>query len=80
MRVCINNEMAHFSRFLQSHYVHIPYIHACFSNFSSCGTIFLFLCAQVTRRHVECSIARFNIDHHLSEGVCSALSFAGESF
>ena len=56
-RVCINNEIVPFSGFLRSHYKHTSYILAHSLDFSPCGTIFLFLCAQVTWRCVEHPIA-----------------------
>ena len=59
-RGCMNNEIAAFSGFSLSHYVHMTYILAHSLSFSSCGTIFLFLYAHLTWRRVECLIARFN--------------------
>ena len=54
--VCINNEIAPFSGFLLSHYVHIPYILANSLSFFSCRTMFMFLFVQVTWQYVERSI------------------------
>ena len=48
VQVCINNKIAPFLEFLLSHYIHMTYIRARLSDFLPCGTIFLFLCAQVT--------------------------------
>ena len=49
----MNNEITSFSGFLLSHYVHSSYILAHSLSFSSCGTMFLFLFAHKTWRHVE---------------------------
>ena len=62
VRARMNNEIAPFSGFSLSHYEDIPYIHAHSSNFSSCGTIFMFLCAHVMWRRVERLIVQFNHD------------------
>ena len=49
--------------------MHIRYIPVGFLIFSSCRTIFMFLCAQVTWRRVEHPIARLNRYRHLSGGL-----------
>ena len=64
--VCMNNEIAPFSGFLLSFYKDIFYIRAHSSDFSSCGTIFMFLCAQVAWCRLERPIAQFNHDRRLS--------------
>ena len=64
--VCMNNEIAPFSGLSLSHYKEIPNIHEHSYDFSSCRTIFMFLCAQVTWRRVEHPIVRFNRDRQSS--------------
>ena len=44
-RVCMNNEITPFSRFLFSHYEHTTNILAHSLEFLSCGTFFVFICA-----------------------------------
>ena len=64
--VCKHIEITPFLGFSLSHYVHIAYICPHSSNFSSCETIFLFLCAQMMWQRVEHPIAAFNHDRRLS--------------
>ena len=60
--VSMNNEISPFSTFLLSHYEDIPYIGTHSFNFSSCGTVFMFLFVQLAWRRVEHPIAQFYRD------------------
>ena len=62
----MNNEIAPILGFLLSHYEDIPYICEHSYDFSSCGSIFMFLCAQVTWLRVKRPVERFNCDRRSS--------------
>ena len=66
VRACVNKEKTVCLGFLLTPYLLITYIVAHSPGLSPCGTIFLFLCVQVTWQRVERAIARLNRDRRSS--------------